>query len=77
MKVVQTTLKNSEYRLLKILAKEKKKTIKELLREAVQMLLENEGINPNDPIFTEPPLVAKGKESESTSETHDKVLYGE
>jgi len=58
-----------------MLAREENKTIEELLREAVIRVLENEEIYPNDPIFTEPPIVQENKKNERTSETHDKIVY--
>ncbi|MGQ4915419.1 MAG: ribbon-helix-helix protein, CopG family [Candidatus Asgardarchaeia archaeon] len=75
MKVVQTTLDDAEYQLLKKMAKEKKKTIKELVREAIRRLIEEDRIDPQDPIFTKSLLVVEKGRSEKTSEEHDKVLY--
>jgi len=77
IKVVQTTLDEAKYQLLKKMAEERKKTIKELVREAIRRLIEEDKIDPRDPIFTEPPLVTEKGISEKTSEEHDKVLYGE
>ena len=78
MKVVQTELNEVEYKMLKQLAQKRKKTIKELVREAIRKILrEEKTINPDDPIFTEPPVIQEEGEIENTSETHDKVLYGE
>lgn len=77
MKVVQTTLNEAEYQLLKKIAEERKITIKELVREAIRLLIEEDRINPQDPIFTEPPLIVEKGRSEKTSEKHNKVLYGE
>ena len=77
MKVVQTTLDEAEYQLLKKMAEERKKTIKELVRETIRRLIEKDKIDPRDPIFTEPPLVTETGLIEKTSEEHDKVLYGQ
>ena len=76
LKIVQTSLNEIEYQLLKQLSKKRKKSIKELVREAIRKLIEEE-VNPNDPIFTEPPLVDDKKKIEKTSEEHDRVLYSE
>ena len=74
MKVVRTEIDEAEYNLLKRLADKEGKSIKELVREAIKKLLGEERINPNDPIFTEPPLIVEEGLVEETSERHDKVI---
>ena len=78
MKIVQIELNEVEYNILKHVAKRKRKTIKALLRETIRKLLENEEtVNPNDPLFTEHPVVFEGGKKEAISEKHDEKLYGE
>jgi hypothetical protein len=76
MKVAQTELTETEYRLLQEYAKKKKLTLKELLRQgAMRIALEDE-IQRDDPVFTEAPVAKASGKRERTSVEHDKYLYG-
>jgi hypothetical protein len=76
MKVVQTTLTDTEHKLLEEYAKRNSMSIKEVLREAVRATVEG-GVNPNDPIFTCPPSSKQTGKKDRGSVDHDKYLYGE
>jgi hypothetical protein len=76
MKVVQTTLTEAEHKLLEEYAKRNSKSIKEVLREAIRITVEG-NVNPNDPIFTNPPSSRRTGKRDRGSEEHDKFLYGE
>jgi len=76
MKVVQTELNESEYRLLADYAKKKGRTIKEALREATLNLVISDSVNPDDPLFAEPPLVKGTGKKERISAEHNLFLYG-
>lgn len=72
MKVVQTKVNDLEYALLKQIALKKKSTIKDTVREAIEIYVKKEKVNPNDPLFSEP--IAKIGASDA-SVKHDKYLY--
>ncbi len=75
-KVAQTELEPAEYSALARVAKKNKLTIKEALRKAALLWVEeNSGINPNDPIFRAKPA-DWGKGTENSSKEVDKILYG-
>jgi len=76
MKVVQTTLTETEHKLLEEYAKSNSMSIKEVLRKAVRATVEG-GVNPNDPIFKCPPSSERTGKKDRGSEDHDKYLYGE
>ena len=76
MKVVQTTLTEAEHRLLEEYAKKNSKTIKEVLRQAIRETVE-EKVNPDDPIFSAPPVSKRAGRKDRGSLEHDKYLYGE
>ena len=76
MKAVQTSVTEVEYRLLEEYARKRAKTIKETVREAIRRLVMEDQVSPEDPIFTMPPSSPKTGKSESTSEAHDRSLYG-
>ena len=76
MKVAQTELTETEYKLLLEYAKRKKLTIKDVLREgALRVALQDE-VHSNDPIFVEGPAAKATGKKERTSLEHDKYLYG-
>jgi len=76
MKVVQTELNEVEYRLLADYARKRGRTIKEALREAALRLVTSDAVNPDDPLFTEPPSAKATGRRERTSTEHDRLLYG-
>ena len=76
MKVVQTTLTEAEHKLLEEYAKKNSKSIKEILREAIRNTVEG-CVNPNDPVFVEPPSSKRTGKKDRGSVEHDKYLYGE
>ncbi len=76
MRVVQTTLTEAEHKLLEEYAKKNSKTIKEVLRQAILTTVEG-CIDPNDPIFTEPPSAKRTGKRENVAVDHDKYLYSE
>ena len=74
-KVVQTTLDEVEYQLLKRLGEEKGKPIKWLVREAISTYLKGEErIERSDSLFS-PPVSKEGVEDGSVK--HDEYIYGE
>lgn len=75
MKVVQTTLSDSEHRLLESYAARKSKTIKEAVREAIRKIVIEDRVLPDDSLFGEPPSGKTGK-SDDASVKHDFYLYG-
>ena len=76
MKVVQTTLTEAEHKLLEEYAKKNSKTIKEVLRQAIRNTVEG-CIDPQDPIFAEPPSSKRTGKKDRGSIEHDKYLYSE
>ena len=73
MKVVQTRISEIEYAMLKKMAIEKKSTIKETVKEAIETYIKKENVDPNDTLFAEP--VAK-KGAKDGSIKHNKYIYG-
>jgi hypothetical protein len=76
MKVAQTELSETEYRMLLEYAKKKKLTLKEVLREGALRIALQEEVHRDDPIFTEEPAAKATGKKERTSAEHDKYLYG-
>ncbi|MCW3999894.1 MAG: hypothetical protein NWE93_06620 [Candidatus Bathyarchaeota archaeon] len=76
MRVVQTTLTETEHKLLEEYARKNSKTIKEILREAIRNTVEG-CIDPHDPIFTQPPSAKQSGKQENIASEHDKYLYSE
>jgi hypothetical protein len=76
MRVVQTTLTETEHKLLEEYAKKNSKTIKEVLRQAIKNTVEG-SVNPHDPIFAEPPSSKRTGKKDLGSINHDKYLYSE
>jgi len=77
LKVVQTKISNIEYELLRKYAESRGLTIMEALREIIRKHVLEGSIDPDDPIFTEEPVVKRKGIKERTSIEHDKILYGE
>ncbi len=75
MRVIQTELTEPEHALLARYARDKGKTIKEVVRELVRGLVLSDRVRADDPVFSEPP-VGKRRGKESTSTDHDRLLYG-
>ena len=76
MKVVQTQLSETEYRLLAAYAAARKKTIKEVAREAIRQAILRDEVDPDDPIFRAFPLTRKKARITDGSERLDHYLYG-
>jgi hypothetical protein len=76
MRVVQTTLTEAEHKMLEEYAKKNSKTIKEALRQAIRDTVEG-CVDPNDPIFAEPPSSKRTGKRDTTSIDIDKYLYSE
>src|SRR5437016_222195 len=76
MKVVQTQLSETEYRLLAAYAAARKKTIKEVAREAIRQAILRDEVDPDDPIFRAFPLTQKKARITDGSERADYYLYG-
>jgi hypothetical protein len=76
MKVAQTELSETEYRLLLEYAKKKNLTLKEVLREGVRRVVLQDEVHRDDPIFVEEPVAKATGRKERTSVEHDKYLYG-
>ncbi len=76
MKVAQTELSETEYKLILEYAKKNGLTLKQTLREgAIRLALQDEVLR-DDPIFTERPVAKATGKRERTSAEHDKFLYG-
>jgi hypothetical protein len=75
MKVVQTTLTEAEHKLLEEYSRKNSKTIKEVLREAIRKMVE-EDVNAQDPIFASPASSGRTGRKDTGSKEHDKLLYG-
>ena len=76
MKVAQTELTETEYRLLLEFARRKKLTLKEVLREGALRIALGDEVRRDDPIFVEGPAAKATGKKERTSVEHDKYLYG-
>jgi DNA-binding protein H-NS len=76
MKVVQTTLTETEHRLLEEYARKNSKTIKEVVNEAIKKVIIEDKIDPNDPLFIEPPSSKRTGKKDDGSTKHDYYLYG-
>ena len=77
MKVAQTELNDSEYRLLQHYAQTHKISLKEALREAARLLVLSDKVDADDPIFTKLRVIPGTGKRERTSVEHDKLLYGD
>jgi hypothetical protein len=76
MTLVQAQIPESEYRLLRQRAAASGKPMKEVIRQALHAYLNDERVDPNDPIFHIFPLGASGKKGHRTARDHDDELYG-
>ncbi|TLZ71527.1 MAG: hypothetical protein E6K14_07745 [Methanobacteriota archaeon] len=76
VKVVQTQLSETEYSLLAAYAAARKKTIKEVAREAIRQAVLRDEVDPSDPIFRAFPLTRKKGRITDGSERVDYYLYG-
>jgi len=73
-KVVQTTLEEEEYRVLKETLGRRKLTLREGLKLAIAKFLKDEiKLDPRDPFFTHKPMAKSGLKD--LSREHDKHLY--
>lgn len=75
MRLVQTSVGEEEYQLLRQRADKEGKTMKQVAREALRAHLLPDTVNPNDPIFTGFPLVRRRGKTTWASRDHDKLLY--
>ena len=75
MTLVQAQIPEGEYRLLRQLASESGEPMKEIVRKAIHAYLEDEKVDPSDPIFHLFPLGASGRKGHHAAEDHDKQLY--
>lgn len=76
MKVVQTTLSETEHRLLEEYAKRNSKTIKEVVKDAIRRTVVDDKVDAKDPIFAEPPSAKRTGKKDYASIKHDEYLYG-
>ena len=80
-RLAQTELDAEEYSALASTAKKNKLSIKEALRQAALLWIEEKsGIDPDDPIFHLKPVVfrdKKGRVDKRASLDIDKIVYGE
>jgi hypothetical protein len=76
MKVVQTTLTETEHRLLEEFARKNSKSIKEVVKEAIRKTIIEDKVDPKDPLFTDPPSSKRTGKKDDASSKHDSYLYG-
>lgn len=76
MKIVQTSLSDSEHKLLQEYAIRNSKTIKQVVKEAIRMAVIDDEVSRDDPIFSEAPSAKKTGRSDDASIKHDSYLYG-
>jgi len=75
-KVVQTTLEEEEFRVLKEALNRRKLTLREGLKLAITKFLKDEiKLDPRDPFFTHRSIAKSGLKD--LSKEHDKYLYYE
>lgn len=73
-KVVQTTLEEEEYRVLKETLDRKKLTLREGVKLAIAKFLKDEiKLDPRDPFFTHKSIAKSGLKD--LSKEHDKYIY--
>ena len=75
MKLVQTSIPEEEYQLLRQRASKEGKTMKQVTREALRAHLLPDRVNPDDPVFTAFPLIRKRGKTTWSSRDHDELLY--
>jgi hypothetical protein len=76
MRLVQTSIGEEEYLLLKQRAAVEGKSMRAVAREALRAHLLPDRVNPEDPIFHAFPLIKKKGKTTWASRDHDKILYG-
>jgi hypothetical protein len=76
MTLVQAQIPEAEYRLLRQRAEATGQPLKEVVRLALHAYLQDEKVDPKDPIFEIFPLGKSGKKGHRTARHHDVELYG-
>lgn len=76
MTLVQAQIPEGEYRLLRQRAVARGEPMKEIVRQAIHAYLQDEKVDPEDPLFHSFPLGASGKRGHSVARDHDEYLYG-
>ncbi len=76
MTLVQAQIPESEYRLLRQRAAASGMPMKEVVRQALHAYLNDDKVDPDDPIFRIFPLGASGKTGHRSARNHDNDLYG-
>lgn len=77
MKIVQTSLTETEHKLLEEYAKKNSMTIKEVVKEAIRRAILERSVDKEDSLFTMPPSSKKTGVRDDGSKKHDMYLYGE
>ncbi len=75
MKLVQTSVADDEYQLLRERANKERKSMKQVAREALRAHLLPDEVNPNDPIFHGFPVIRRRGPRSQGSVDHDRILY--
>lgn len=76
MTLVQAQIPEAEYRLLRQKAAASGKPMKEIVRQALHAYLQDDTVDPTDPIFHLFPLGSSGKKGHHGARDHDDELYG-
>lgn len=76
MTLVQAQIPDGEYRLLRQRAANRGEPMKEIVRQAIHAYLQDEKVDPNDPLFRAFPLGASGRKGHDVARRHDEILYG-
>ena len=76
MTLVQAQIPEGEYRLLRQRAAAHGEPMKEIVRKALHAYLQDERVNPDDPVFRAFPLGVSGKKGHRVARDHDRLLYG-
>lgn len=76
MTLVQAQIPEGEYRLLRQRAESRGEPMKEIIRQAIHAYLEDERVDPKDPIFHSFPLGVSGRKGHNVARRHDEILYG-
>jgi hypothetical protein len=76
MTLVQNQIPDGEYQMLRQRSEAKGEPTKEIIRKAIHAYLQEETVDPKDPIFQTFPLGASGKKGHSNARRHDELLYG-
>ncbi len=75
MTLVQAQIPEGEYRLLRQRAVARGEPMKEIIRQAIHSYLQDEKVDPDDPLFRAFPLGSSGKRGHSVARDHDEYLY--